>query len=140
MAKLRAAFLLTLLIGMGSASPILQAHHGGANYDKKTTLDLTGTVVNLTLANPHSWVTFDVKSQNGEVDHWIVEFGILTELIPQGWTNDTLKPGDQIKVSLHPKRDGSHGGLLAKEVTYADGRPLVLKPPPGPHPRALHWF
>jgi len=139
MARSRAAFFLALLTGFISA-PSIHAHHGGANYDKKTTLNLTGTVASLTLANPHSWVAFDVKNQNGEVDHWIVEFGILTELVPQGWTNDTLRPGDQIKVLLHPKRDGSHGGLLVKEITYADGRQLALTPPPGQHPRAIHWY
>jgi hypothetical protein len=139
MARFRSSILLALLAGSLFSSS-LHAHHGSANYDRKATLNLTGTVVSLTLANPHSWVAFDAKNENGEVDHWIVEFGILTELIPQGWTNDTLKPGDQIKVSLHPKRDGSHGGLLVKEITYADGHQLSLNPPPGQHPRAIHWY
>jgi hypothetical protein len=139
MVRFRPSIFVALLAGSLFSSS-LDAHHGSANYDKKVTLNLTGTVVSLTLANPHSWVAFDTKGENGEADHWIVEFGILTELIPQGWTNDTLKPGDQIKVSLHPKRDASHGGLLVKEITYADGRQLTLNPPPGQHPRAIHWY
>jgi hypothetical protein len=139
MAGYRAAFVVALLLRIISA-PAISAHHGSAIYDKKTTLVLTGTVTNLTLANPHSWVAFDVKDDKGNIDHWTVEFGILTELIPQGWTNDTLKPGDQIRVQLHPKRDGDHGGMLVKEITYADGRQLALKPSPSPQPyRAIHW-
>jgi hypothetical protein len=140
MASFRASFLLVLLLSVLSFTSSIRAHHGNAIYDTKTTLALTGTVTNLTLANPHSWVEFDVKGDKGGVTHWVVEFGILKELVAQGWTNDTLKPGDQVKVQLHPKRDGDPGGILVKEITYADGRSLPLNPPPAQHSfRAVHW-
>ena len=139
MQRLRSRITLLVFIALFSALSV-PAHHGNAIYDTKSTLVLTGSVTQLTLANPHSWVAFDVKDDKGEVEHWTVEFGILKELVAQGWTDTTLKPGDQVKVQLHPKRDGAHGGLLVKEIAYADGRSLSLNPPPAPHPyRAVHW-
>jgi hypothetical protein len=106
------------------------AHHGSAIYDKKTTLTLTGTVTELTLANPHSFIAFDVKDEKGAVDHWVVEFGVLRDLQQQGWTKNTLKPGDEIKVHVHPRKDGEHSGIAVKEITYADGRALPLNQNP----------
>jgi len=94
------------LLGL-SFAPSLDAHHGSAIYDTKHTLTLIGTVTELTLANPHSTIALDVKNEQGGVTHWVVEFGVLRELKQQGWADDTLKPGDEIKVPIHPKKDGS---------------------------------
>jgi hypothetical protein len=133
------AFLLALLLEFGSA-PSIYAHHGQAEYDLKSTLTLTGTVAELTLANPHSTLAFDVKDEKGDVTHWVCQFGVLRDLKAQGWANDTLKPGDVVKVAVHPKRNGDHGGTLVGEITYADGRALPLNPPKDqPAPRPLRW-
>jgi hypothetical protein len=140
MPSTRKALLLTLLVVLGS--PLSSyAHHGNAIYDMKRTVTLTGTVTQLMLANPHSSIAFDVKNDQGTVDHWVVEFGVLRELKAQGWADDTLKPGDQIKVPVHPKKDGDHEGIVVKTISYADGRPVPLNPPKdqqGPV-HVLHW-
>src|ERR1700733_10083282 len=139
MGRFKAPFIFILLVGLFS-TPSIFAHHGSAIYETKNTLILTGTVTQLTLANPHSWVAFDVKDDKGNVNHWVVEFGVLRELVSQGWTDNTLKPGDQVRVPLHPKRDGTYGGILVTGITYADGRALPLSPPANQHPaRAIHW-
>ena len=132
--------LPALLLGLCSA-PLLYAHHGNVAYDMKNTVTLNGTVTKLSLANPHSTVAFDVKDEKGNVTNWIVEFGVLHELKEQGWTDTTLKPGDEIKIAIHARKDGDHSGILANGViTYGDGRPLALNPPPGQtvH-KAMHW-
>jgi Family of unknown function (DUF6152) len=126
----RAAFLLLFLLGSISV-PSMYAHHGNAEYDRKSTLTLTGTVTEFSLGNPHSWVAFDVHDEKGGVaSHWTVEFGVLRELVEDGWEKDTLKPGDEIKASVHPKRSGDHAGMLVGVITYADGGLLPLKPQP----------
>jgi hypothetical protein len=140
MADIRAALLLALLVVLGSP-PSIYAHHGSAAYDTKHTITLTGTVTRLTLANPHSLIDFDVKDGQGNVEHWVAEFGILKELKAQGWTDDTLKPGDQIKIPIHPEKDGDHKGIVVKTISYADGRPLPLSPPNGQlgPVHIIHW-
>ena len=133
-------FFLVLLVEFGSATPAF-SHHGTAEFDKKNTLTLIGTVTALQLANPHSSVAFDSKDENGNVNHWIAQFGVLRDLVQEGWTDATLKPGDWIKVAIHPKKDGNHSGNLVGEITYADGKPLSLKPLGGQqnYHRPVHW-
>lgn len=140
MTRIRATLPLSLLTIL-CATPWSYAHHGNAIYDMKHTITLTGTVSQLTLANPHSSIAFDVKDEQGNVDHWVVEFGVLRELKAQGWTDDTLKPGDQIKVPVHPKKDGDHQGIIVKTISYADGRPVPLSPPKGQQGpvHVIHW-
>jgi uncharacterized protein DUF6152 len=133
------ALFLALLLGLFSA-PSLHAHHGNAAYDTKNTVILIGPVAAFQLANPHSTVTVDAKDEKGNVTRWVVEFGVLRDLVQMGWTDTTLKLGDQIKVSIHPKSDGDHSGLLVGDITYADGKPIYLKPPPGQtYHRPMHW-
>jgi hypothetical protein len=118
----------------------LHAHHGNAAYDTKNTVVLIGPVAAFQLANPHSTVAVDAKDEKGNVTRWVVEFGVLRDLVQMGWTDTTLKPGDQIKVSIHPKSDGDHSGLLVGDITYADGKPIYLKTPPGQtYHRPMHW-
>ena len=126
MATLRRAFMLVLL-GALSYPLSVSAHHGYAAYDMTQTLTLTGTVAEVVLANPHSSLAFDVKDDKGNVTRWAIEFGQLRAVVAQGWTKETLKPGDQIKVSLRPAKNGAHVGVLSGKIAYADGRPLGLK-------------
>lgn len=126
MANSRRAFLLALLGGISFALPV-SAHHGYAAYDMTQTLTLTGTVAEVLLANPHSSLSFDVKDDKGNVTRWAIEFGQLRAVQAQGWTKETLKPGDEIKVSLRPAKNGAHVGVLSGKIMFADGRPLVLK-------------
>lgn len=133
----RFLFSAVLLLGLCPV-PAMYAHHGNVTYDMKHTVVLTGTVTQLELANPHSTIALDVRDENG-ISHWTVEFGVLRELKDQGWTETTLKPGDEIKIAVHARKDGDHSSILAKGViTYADGRPLPLNPLPGQH-RIMHW-
>ncbi len=126
MANSGRVFLLALLVWIGFASPAF-AHHGYAAYDMTQTLTLTGTVTEVVLANPHSSLAFDVKDDKGNVTRWAIEFGQLRAVVAQGWTRETLKPGDEIKVSLRPAKNGAHVGVLAGKIMFADGRPLTLK-------------
>jgi hypothetical protein len=133
------ALFLAFLLGFFCA-PSLYAHHGNAAYDMKNTVTLTGPVTAYQLANPHSTVALDAKDEKGNVTRWVVEFGVLRDLVQMGWTDTTLKPGDQIKVSIHPKSDGDRSGLLVGDITYADGKPIYLKPPAGQaYHRPMHW-
>lgn len=139
MSSIWPSFFLSLLFVFYSP-PSLFAHHGNAAYDIKNKVTLIGAVTSLQLANPHSTVELDAKDEKGNANHWVVEFGVLRDLVQAGWSDNTLKPGDQIKVSIHPKSDGDRSGLLVGDITYADGKQIYLKPPPGQtYHRPMHW-
>ena len=90
----------------------LRAHHSHGNYEvtKWTTMD--GTVKELTLLVPHSWIYLDVKDQTGEQTTWALEATGPAGLTKVGVKREDVRPGDLIKVRCHLLRDGSNGCLL----------------------------
>jgi hypothetical protein len=86
------------------------AHHGTAGYDMTKTITLTGTVREFDWSNPHCVIYVDVKADNGEVKHWILELAAPILMSRGGWTKNALKSGDQITVETHPSKNGAPVG------------------------------
>ena len=107
------------------------AHHSHGNYGDNF-IDLQGTVKEVHLLNPHSWVYLDVRSASGQLQTWALEATNRIGLERIGVTADTLKAGDAVKVRCHPLRDGSRGCLLGflktkdGEVKDWDGNRLPI--------------
>ena len=104
------------------------AHHGTAAYDTTSRVTLKGTVTQFLWANPHTQILFDVTDEKGSVAHWSTETFAPAKLVHMGWTKDSLKPGDQITVTLNPAKNGSPVGFLLK-VVLADGKELGTQEP-----------
>jgi hypothetical protein len=97
------------------------AHHGNVAFDTSKSVEMKATVVQLIWANPHSILKFDVKDDKGNVVHWMSEFGSPAASTPEGWTRDTVKPGDVITVYVAVAKAGTPFGMLNK-VVLADGK------------------
>lgn len=120
--KFSMAFAL-LASGLMVSAP-LSAHHGDAVYDtaaKKITMK--GTVTEWVWANPHCVLQFDVSDANGQVAHWVAETTAPPSLIQRGWTKQSLKPGDQVTITVLPVKNGRTVGRLL-EVLFPDGQKL----------------
>jgi len=116
------------------AAGLAEAHHSAAGIDRTKSVELVGTVKQFGWTNPHSWMEVDVPDQKGGTVTWKVEMTSPAYLVRAGWKSTTLKPGDEVKVSVRPLRDGTPGGLFVS-VTLADGRtlterPVAASPPP----------
>jgi hypothetical protein len=90
----------------------LRAHHSHGNYDVQKWTTMEGTVKELHLLVPHSWVYMDVKDTQGEVTTWALEATGPQGLTKVGVKREDVRPGDAIKVRCHLLRDGSNGCLL----------------------------
>lgn len=93
------------------------AHHSFAMFDQDKNVELQGTVIEYLWANPHVHVMIEVPPGSGVdpslVGKWDLEAaGSTTIMGRQGWTRTTLKAGDQIRVVVHPLRDGNKGASL----------------------------
>lgn len=100
------------------------AHHGFAvEFDKDSSLTLTGTVTKMEFMNPHIYFYVDVKDKNGKVVNWAFEGGPPNVIYRQGWRKDTLKPGDVVTVKGFRAKDGSHLAACAT-VKLPDGREI----------------
>jgi hypothetical protein len=101
----------------------LYAHHGDAVYDTTAkNVTMKGTVTEWLWANPHCVLRFDV-ADSGEVSHWVAETTAPPSLIQRGWTKQSLKPGDQVTVTVLPVKNGRTVGRLI-EVVLPDGQKL----------------
>ncbi len=111
------------ILGLLIVSTPLSAHHGYAAYDMTTTLSVKATIVSLVMENPHSSIAFDVKDANGNVEHWFSESGNPRNMRADGFTPDSVKPGDQVTIYYHPSKNGAHVVVLTR-VEFPDGRVL----------------
>ena len=102
------------------AMPVI-AHHSFAMFDASKTLTLEGTIKEFQWTNPHSWIHLTVNDSEGKPVLWSIELGAPTGLARQGWVPKTLTPGMNVKLLIHPLRDGYHGGQFL-HVTLPDGR------------------
>jgi hypothetical protein len=105
------------------APAVASAHHSFAMFDVAKQVTVQGVVKQFTWANPHVWLDVVVTDEKGQAQTWGLESLAVGLLYRDGWTADSLKPGDKVTVLLHPMRDGTAGGQLMK-VTLADGRVL----------------
>jgi hypothetical protein len=108
-----------------TASVPLLAHHGAAQFDVGKKVTVKGTVVEWFWANPHCFLRFDAASADGQVVRWAVETQSGPNIVPQGFTKQTFKVGDEVTVTLEPVKNGRPLGRLLR-VVLADGSTLPL--------------
>ncbi len=98
MAKITYALIAAVALIFVSAP--VYAHHGFAGrYDEDNPVTVSGTVLELQFENPHSFIIFEAKDANGKTERWSAELGGASNMHRvDGWTKDTLKPGDKITV------------------------------------------
>jgi hypothetical protein len=119
-----AVIVLALAVAVSAA-----AHHSFAVHfvaDKIVTVK--GRVEEFTFHNPHGLLTMTAKDTSGVEQHWRIETNSPNILRRRGWSEDSLKPGDQVTVEGYPARDGSPS-MRVYRVTFPDGRELVGQRP-----------
>ena len=104
-------FSLLVICVLALAVPVL-AHHSHGNYDASVWTEFEGTVREVHLINPHSWIYMDITDDTGERALWAMEAAGPDTIRRNGVTADDVKPGDTIQVRCHRQRDGGPGCLL----------------------------
>jgi len=90
----------------------VQAHHSFAIYDQENPVTMSGVVREHRWTNPHAAVILTITNEDGSETDWVLDQGPVNMLSRQGWTRNTLKPGDRITVEFSPLHSGQPGGLL----------------------------
>jgi uncharacterized protein DUF6152 len=109
------------------------AHHSAAGIDQTKTVTQEGIVKQFKWANPHSWLEIEVPDSKGGTEIWNLEMNPPAYLVRAGWKSNTVKPGDKIKFTARPFKNGDPGGLFVN-VILADGRVLGNNAPRGNAP------
>lgn len=115
-----------LPIAIASFSPqIGHSHHNSAAiYDQRESISIEGTVIEYRFVNPHARVYFEVPDENGDQVRWMAEGQNPAILRRRGWTGEEMKPGDEVRITGSPSRDGSP--LIEWHmITLANGKELT---------------
>ena len=94
--------LIALLIG----APVAAHHSFAAEFLEDVILEVEGTVDEVWFKNPHVRYYVKVVIEDGDEEVWDVRSASPTLLMRRGWTRDTIKEGDVIKITGHAGRDG----------------------------------
>ncbi len=108
-----AALLATLL-----GTPAL-AHHSFTMFDSTQTVTVEGKVSEYKWSMPHVWIYVQIAGKSGP-EEWGMEAHSPNIAARKGWSSKTVKPGDTIKVTMHPRRDGTPSGSVVS-ITLSDG-------------------
>ena len=106
-------------IVLASASPLL-AHHGGGTFDLTKSVTYNGTLTKVELVNPHSWLYFDVKEDNGKVSHHRCEMRSVHVLRRSGWAKEQFPIGVPVTVEAAPDKVDP-GSCYLNTIRFADG-------------------
>ena len=103
--------------------PAAWAHHSQSEYDLRAKVEVAGTVTKIEWRSPHAWIYVDVTNDKGEKMNWSFELPSPVTLMRRGWTRDSLKPGDRIKVSGAPAKNFP-SIAIANSIKDTNGMPL----------------
>jgi hypothetical protein len=91
----------------------LQAHHAVAGvYDLNKEIVLQGKLVKLNFVNPHASIVLEVPNQDGSTTEWVLTTASVQVLTRQGVNKTSIKPGEILKVTVLPAKNGHPVGFI----------------------------
>ena len=106
-----------LVAGVGVG---LEAHHAVAGvYDLNKEIVLQGVLKKLNFTNPHASIELTVPNPDGTFTDWILTTASVQNLTRQGLNKTSIKPGEILKVTILPARNGNPAGFI-RSLTLGD--------------------
>jgi len=92
-----------------------QAHHAVASvYDLNTEVVLEGLLTDLNFRNPHSNLHLAVPNGDGTTTEWVLTTAAVQVLTRAGVDRTSIKPGESLKVTILPARNGNPAGFIRR--------------------------
>jgi hypothetical protein len=111
----RWAIRVTAVGGFFMVSAGLQAHHAVASvYDLNTEVVLEGLLTKLNFRNPHSNLLLEVPNADGTTTEWVLTTASTQVLTRAGVDRDSIKPGESLKITVLPARNGNPAGFIRR--------------------------
>src|SRR5258706_3620059 len=112
-ARLPVLIVLCGFLVAGAAGAVLQAHHAVAGvYDLNKEIVLQGKLSKLNFVNPHASIVLDVPDKDGTVTEWVLTTASVQVLTRQGVNKSSIKPGELLKVTVLPAKNGHPVGFI----------------------------
>jgi len=95
---------IVILALVSVAIPVSAHHSWPVSYSQLVTVK--GTVTEFMWANPHPMITVEVRTTNGGTEKWLIGGPAINRMEANGWTKDSVKPGDTITGIGYQFADG----------------------------------
>jgi hypothetical protein len=119
-----AAMIVTIGLAL---TGVAVGHHSVAMFDREHPIQLIGVVRDFKFASPHTFIVLEVTDKDARPVIWNLEGDSPNSLKWDGWSSQTLKPGDEVRMTVDPLRNGAPGGVWhARNTTYKDGTPITV--------------
>jgi hypothetical protein len=122
--------LAIAVVAIVALAPLSAHHEISAKFDPAKTMTLSGVITKVDWSDPHAHIFVNV-TQGGNVANWAVELESLADLQRSGWTRDTVKVGETLRVQGMTARDGSRQ-IWGNQVTAGGKRVFEVRPLQGP--------
>jgi hypothetical protein len=128
-----------LLVACGMAAPAHAHHSFAAEFEADKTAELSGKIVQVWWNNPHIRYRLQVVGEGGATEDWELQAASITAMTQLGWTEATVKVGDQLTVSGQVGRNGTKK-LYVRNIVRPDGTRLATGrgDTTGPDPNQVH--
>ena len=109
-----------LLVG----TVMTRAHHSdAATYRVADSIEISGTLSQIQIRNPHSFIFVDLSDPKGSEVRWAGEWRAATQLEREGINANTLKVGEKVILRGAPSRNPRDTKMLVRSVTrVSDGK------------------
>ncbi len=98
-------FIAALILGAVIATNQAYAHHSFAASFTDAEIVLEGIINRYIFKNPHVLFYMTVTDESGEEAEWMVEGSAATSLRNAGWSNQTIQPGQHVRITGRAGRD-----------------------------------
>jgi len=106
---------LVALCAFVAAGANVEAHHAVASiYDLNKEVVLEGQLTKLNFRNPHSNLELAVPNPDGTTTDWVLTTASLQVLTRAGVNRDSIKPGQTLKITILPARNGNPAGFIRR--------------------------
>jgi hypothetical protein len=107
---------------------VVNAHHSAPVFYKvEERVTVSGTVTEFRFSNPHAILKFEVVDEHGQKQEWTAETTSPSILRRRGWSQESFKPGEKVKLEGMPSIDGSYLIRITRAFRE-DGTEIGLPP------------
>ncbi len=122
--------LLAVAAALVPVAPAAAHHSFAVHFVGDKLVKVSGVVDEFSFRNPHGLLVLKAR-KDGVEQVWRIETNSPNILRRRGWSETSIRHGDQVTVEGYPARDGS-ASMRVYRVIFPDGHELVgQRPDPG---------
>ena len=118
-----------LASGLLLVAVAVSAHHSPVIFDTDTVIVIEGEISRFDWRSPHTYIFVETTSGSGEVAEWQFESDATPILSRNGWSADSLFPGERVSIRANPDRNAERAHALLISLEKSDGS--ILTPTAG---------